>query len=102
MAVAALKAAFDDLLQQVTKHKDLLRNQHQWPRRRREPGVRQEPQVPFEQTLAAVHAPIVSSEDIGSYINANLHRLQRFVDRELRFRENADQFAPDSWRLKKS
>ena len=96
VAVTALKAAFDDLLQQVTKHKDLLRNQHQWPRRRREAGAHEESQVPFEQTIAAVQAPMVSSEDISSYVNANLHRLQRFVDRELRFRENADQLAPDS------
>jgi DNA-directed RNA polymerase specialized sigma24 family protein/ribosome-associated translation inhibitor RaiA len=96
MAIGALKAAFDDLLQQVTKHKDLLRNQHQWPRRRREAGAREKSQVPFEQTIAAVQAPMVSSDDITSYVNANLHRLQRFVDRELRFRENADQLAPDT------
>src|SRR5436305_6829549 len=31
---AALKAAFDDLLQQITRHKDLLRSSHKWSRRR--------------------------------------------------------------------
>ena len=30
----AVKAAFDDLLHQISKHKDLLRNSHKWPRRR--------------------------------------------------------------------
>src|SRR5947209_3230103 len=43
-AGAALRAAFDDLLQQVTKHKDMLRNQHRWPRRKRVAEVREEPQ----------------------------------------------------------
>ena len=33
-ASSAVKAAFDDLLQQVSKHKDLLRNSHKWQRRR--------------------------------------------------------------------
>ena len=33
-AASAVKAAFDDLLQQVSKHKDLLRNSHKWQRRR--------------------------------------------------------------------
>src|SRR5512140_1436748 len=29
---AAVKAAFNDLLEQLTRHKDQLRNQRQWPR----------------------------------------------------------------------
>ena len=33
-AVAAIKSAFDDLLQQTTRHKDLLRSSHKWTRRR--------------------------------------------------------------------
>ena len=32
--VAAIKSAFDDLLQQITRHKDLLRSSHKWTRRR--------------------------------------------------------------------
>ena len=87
-ASAAIKGAFDDLLEQVTKHKDHLRSQHKWPRRRREGNVRSEPQVPFEQTLAAVQTPVVSDADISSYINANLARLSRMIERELRYREN--------------
>jgi len=85
---AAIKGAFDDLLQQVGKHKDRLRAQHQWPNRRRSAKMREIAQVPFEETVAAVQPPSVSDEDISAYVNANLSRLQRFIERELRFREN--------------
>jgi ribosome-associated translation inhibitor RaiA len=34
-AQSVVKSAFDDLLQQITKHKDLLRSSHKWPRWRR-------------------------------------------------------------------
>jgi RNA polymerase sigma factor (sigma-70 family) len=95
-AQAAVKAAFEDLLQQVGKHKDLLRSTHKWPRRQREAFSRRQTSVPFEQTLAAVFPPTVSSEDIGSYVNANLARLERFVEREIYFREAAEMIAPDS------
>src|SRR5580704_1084219 len=47
-AVVAIKTAFDDLLQQITRHKDLLRSSHKWRRRHAESG-RPERQVPFEQ-----------------------------------------------------
>src|SRR3954449_10686436 len=32
---SAVKGAFGDLVEQITKHKDRLRAQHQWPRQRR-------------------------------------------------------------------
>src|SRR5579863_5851925 len=35
-AAAAVKAAFEDLLQQVNKHKELLRSTHKWTRRQKE------------------------------------------------------------------
>jgi DNA-directed RNA polymerase specialized sigma24 family protein len=92
---AAVRAAFDDLLQQVTKHKDLLRDPHTWTRRVGERG-RPKTQVPFEETLAAVPPSTASSEDIRSYVNANIGRLERFVERELYFREAAEQIAQDS------
>jgi len=92
---AAVKSAFDDLLQQITRHKDLLRSSHKWQRRHKENG-RPHRQVPFEQTLAAVQPPTVSPEDIRLYVNANLPRLERFVERELVFREAAEQFLPDA------
>lgn len=94
-AVVALRAGFDDLIGQLNKHKEHLRNQHNWPRWRRVGRIRPEPQVPFEETIAAVAPPTVSQEDISTYVNANLVRLQRFVERELVYRENSDLLAPD-------
>src|SRR6202142_330198 len=95
MAVVAIKIAFDDMLQQVTRHKDLLRSSHKWKRRRSNKS-RPEAQVPFEQTLASIQPPTVSAEDIRCYVNVNLSRLERFVDRELYFREAAEQMVPDA------
>jgi len=92
--LAVIKSGFDDLLQQITRHKDLLRSSHKWTRRRS--SSRKLAQVPFEQTLAAVQSPTISAEDIRSYVNANLSRLERFVDREIYFREAAEQMAPNS------
>ena len=94
-AAAAVKAAFDDLLQQLTKHKDLLRSSHKWPRWRRGADTRPTNKVAFEDTVASVQMPTVSSDDIRSYVNANLGRLERFVERELYFRETAEQLLPD-------
>ena len=85
-AAAAIKSAFDDLLQQLNRHKEILRSSHKWRRWRGGPQESPEPGVPFEKTLASVAAPTVSADDIGSYVNANLSRLTRFVDRELYFR----------------
>lgn len=99
-ATTALKTAFDALRQQLTKHKDMLRSQHKWVHRGRAGSTRLRPQVPFEETLAALQPPMASPADITSYINANLPRLTRFVERELRYRESigqieADQFVPE-------
>ena len=95
-STTALKTAFDDLLQQITKHKEVLRATHKWRRWRRVPNAAPEPGIPFEQTLAAVQPQTISSEDVRSYVNANLYRLERFVERELYFREAADQVLPDA------
>ncbi len=95
-ATAAVKIAFDDLLQQVNKHKDLLRSSHKWIRRRNLPSDRHDASIPFEETLAAVFPAPISADDIRSYVNVNLPRLERFVERSLYFREAADQIAPDS------
>jgi DNA-directed RNA polymerase specialized sigma24 family protein len=94
-AAAAVKAAFDDLLQQISKHKDLLRNSHKW-QRRRVADFRPQSQVAFETTVAALQVPTASSDDIRSYVNANLARLERFVERELFFQESADEIVADS------
>ena len=93
-ASSAVKAAFDDLLQQISKHKDLLRNSHKW-QRRRVADFRPQSQVAFEDTVAAVHVPMASSDDIRSYVNASLGRLERFVERELYFRETAEEITVD-------
>ena len=98
-AMAAVKAAFEDLLQQVNKHKDLLRASHKWQRGRRGDSARRGEivrEVPFEQTLAAVFPATISSEDVRSYVNANLSRLARFVEREILIREAQESIAPDS------
>jgi len=95
VATVALKAAFDDLLGQVARHKELLRNSHRW-RRRRVEHSRPRAEVPFEQTLAAVPSLTATSDDVRSYVNANFRRLTRFVERELFLREAAAQLEPDS------
>ncbi len=94
-ASSAVKAAFDDLLQQISKHKDLLRNSHKW-QRRRVADFRPQSQVAFEDTVAAVRVPTASSDDIRTYVNASLSRLERFIERELYFRETAEEIIPDS------
>jgi DNA-directed RNA polymerase specialized sigma24 family protein/ribosome-associated translation inhibitor RaiA len=95
-AEAAIKSAFEDLLQQVNRHKELLRSSHKWQRRGHEPSERRSRQVPFEQTLAAVYPPVVSAEDVRSYVNVNLSRLERFVEREIYMREAQDLLEADS------
>ncbi len=99
MAAAAVKSAFEDLLQQVNKHKEILRASHKWQRGRRgdsaRPGAAVR-EVPFEETLAAVFPPTISGDDIRSYVNVNLGRLERFVEREIYFREAQDSIATDS------
>ncbi len=57
---------------------------------------RPESHVPFEETVAAVQVPTASSDDVRSYVNANLARLERFVEREFYFRETAEEIIPDS------
>jgi DNA-directed RNA polymerase specialized sigma24 family protein len=96
VASVALRGAFEDLLQQVTKHKDLLRSSHKWARRRAANRQAEPVGVPFEQTLAAVQPATASPDDIRSYINANLGRLERYVEREIQYRESTDALPADS------
>src|SRR5260370_32972999 len=78
--VAAVKASFDDLRQQITRPKDLLRSPRKGTRRR---SVRSSSavQIPFAQTIAAVHVATISGENIRSYLKLNISRLESFVDR---------------------
>jgi RNA polymerase sigma factor (sigma-70 family) len=96
-ATAAIKAAFESLLGQIGKHKELLRNSHKWRRRRTEQG-RPLPQVPFEQTVASVPPLTATGEDVRSYVNANFRRLHLFVERELYFRESSGDIESDAIR----
>jgi RNA polymerase sigma factor (sigma-70 family) len=92
-AGAAVKVAFEDLLHQVNKHKEILRASHKWQRGRRGNSARPMPpphEMPFEQTLAVVFPPSISSEDVRSYVDINLARLERFVERQIFFREAQD------------
>jgi len=90
--LAAIKGAFTDLLAQLNKHKELLRGQWSWTRRRgpnRQPVVQRG--VPFEQSTASVPPQAKpgaepGNGDITNWIDANLHGLERFVVRELRYR----------------
>lgn len=92
-AASAVKAAFERLTEQVKKHKELLRNQHKWPHRRG-PERAVTGTVPFEQTLAFVKPETVSAGDISSYVDVNLPRLKRFIQRELEHREREGQLLP--------
>ncbi|HEY1679624.1 MAG TPA: sigma factor-like helix-turn-helix DNA-binding protein [Candidatus Sulfotelmatobacter sp.] len=95
----AVKAAFEDLLQQLNKHKDLLRASHKWQRGRRGNSARSQVpmrEVPFEETLAAVFPETISADDVRSYVNVNLGRLTRFVEREIYFREAQETILPGS------
>jgi RNA polymerase sigma factor (sigma-70 family) len=94
-AEGAIRKAFDDLIEQVSKHKDRLRAQHQWVRRRRVGRTRPQPQVPFEETVAFVAPEKISGEDVTGWVNLNLYRLTRFVERELRYRESNGQLRPE-------
>ena len=88
----ALKGVFSELTKQLTKHKELLRGH----RRARKSKGNGNSQVPFEQTMAAVHPLMVTDTDINSYINANLSRLNTFIERELRYRINSGRLEPES------
>ena len=92
-AVAAIKGAFQELLKQITKHKELLRSDNFRGARKLKRNGNGDVQK-FDESLAAVHAPRASGADIHTYVNANLPRLERFVERELRYRETTGQVRP--------
>jgi len=94
-ASVAVKAAAEDLLHQIGKHKDLLRNSRKWPRRR-VADFRPDSEARFEDTVAAVSMPTISGEDVRLFVNASLIRLERFVERELYFRETSEETPADS------
>ncbi len=86
-AVSAARRAFADLLTQLKKHKELLRSAHKWRRRGAGRRSASPARVPFEATLAALPPAEITQADIRDYVDGNLERLQRFVERELRYRQ---------------
>jgi RNA polymerase sigma factor (sigma-70 family) len=92
-ATAAIKAAFDSIAEQVKKHKALLRNHHKFGRRRGPERVVVQT-VPFADTLAAMKPERISADDISGYVNVNLPRLQRFIQREIDYRESQGHLQP--------
>jgi RNA polymerase sigma factor (sigma-70 family) len=98
--VAAVKAAFADLLGQVTRHKELLRGH--WSRtQQREPGIATlEPAARTPKTTAAFASPSgvaskpptsLTGSGVEKWIGANLGRLKEFVETELQLRVGAAQ-----------
>jgi RNA polymerase sigma factor (sigma-70 family) len=87
----AIRIAFEDLTEQLSKHKDHLRNQYRYPRVRGVERPRIEQTVAFESTVASVKPEKISSLDVTGFVNANLDRLRGFVERELRFRRDSGQ-----------
>ena len=93
-AAAAIRAAFDALIEQLKRHKQVLRSKHKWVRRRGAEDLGAGT-VPFENTVAVIRPETVSSLDIASYIDVNLPRLQRFVERQIGYRESLGELLPD-------
>ena len=91
--VAAVKAVFDDLLGQITRHKDLLRKSY---RGRHSTNGRAIAQVPFEQTFAAIPSLTATADDVCLYMNVNLRRLSLFAQHQIVFRENSMQLQAGS------
>lgn len=89
---AAVTASFDSIAEQLKKHKAQLRSRHKWLRRR---GPQRGVDVmPFELTVAAIHPEKVSRDDISAYIDVNLPRFERFIERQISYREGQQQLSP--------
>src|SRR5882757_7954498 len=117
---AAVKASFAELISQLNRHKDLLRSGHKWVRGKRMPEQPEESGAPSEmETLEQAdsgkriqrgngHATpeeitaatfveenrVSVRSEVRNYLSANLPRLERFVARELRFRETNGELSP--------
>jgi RNA polymerase sigma factor (sigma-70 family) len=104
-ALAAVKAAFADLLSQVTRHKELLRGH--WSRTQRrasglantEPAARSDVGAAAAAPARAVSSPApaarVAESGLEKWLNANLASLEEFVERELRLRIAGGQVRED-------
>lgn len=88
---SAIRIAFEDLTEQLHKHKEHLRSHYRYPRVRGSERQPIEPQARFEDTVAAVKPETISNIDVAGFVNANLERLRLYVERELRFRRDSGQ-----------
>ena len=57
-------------------------------------GTRASGTVPFDRHAGGGQAEQISAGDIPSYVNVNLPRLQRFIQREIDYRESQGQLRP--------
>ncbi len=96
-ALAAVKLAFADLFAQVTKHKELLRGN--WTRKSMRRAGRGEPPPTVKPAItsqAGAEPPMIGRTDAAAgsnmetWLSANLHQLEEFVDRELEFQVEAE------------
>jgi len=115
--LAAVKAAFADLISQVTKHKELLRGH--WTRKalRRE-GRERLAQMPVPQAIVPAKTnggkhvvahrvrtpeaqmPAAKTDgaavaDVELWLSANLHQLEEFIEQELNFQVEAERIRED-------
>jgi len=89
----AVKGAFSDLVAQLTRHKDQLRGAWSWKGRRRTNEAAATPVTARISETPAKTAP--ETLDVGKWINANLARLEQFIDRELRYRVSTGEIRED-------
>jgi RNA polymerase sigma factor (sigma-70 family) len=89
----AVKGAFSDLVGQLTRHKEQLRGGWNWKGRRREAGTAPMPAQPESPPGEGGVKP--ENLDVAMWINANLARLQQFIDRELRYRVSIGEIRED-------
>src|SRR5438270_6878201 len=116
-AIAATKAAFGDLISQLTKHKELLRGH--WTRKSlRRAGRERLTQMPPPAQAATVHTngkaqaqthravaaemrpPAAQTDgaavaDVELWLSANLPKLEEFIDQELNFQIESDKIRED-------
>lgn len=96
-ALAAVKAAFADLLHQLTRHKELLRVQWSRTRSRDAGGGNTKPGSGSAAPSAAqAHDPapapaVLTGSGTEDWISANLARLQEYVETELELRAASGQ-----------
>lgn len=92
-AQASLRAASEELLEQLKKHKQKLRGEHLRRGRQRSTAT-------FAAAQSAVPAEIPAAyqqqrgQDLAHYISTNIARLQQFVERQIHLREHLGELRP--------